>query len=647
MLPLFTLSQPFSISTLSAKKQAHNSLSLKPHYSLVSSVSQQDAFHKTSLVRLGEQGHLSSSDPKPPSSLMSTLQAFASSYKPRQVSGYQIHNEFFNPLTSLDSFHLEALANTLEAKKSFEFETNPETGLVATSDTQNDYMRRQWFTDSCMVGFRQRQADPQGWRQSMLTNAAALCSPAAKLAVNNAVMNPDWFRKGDIMQGVFHIYYPSSVKKDSEGVVKADAVQLDHTWFNQKRIESQALMLFHLTETLRAGNATGANEPQPWGFTTKDLAGKSGDQVFEAVTNMARYLKAIHTNPRTGRHQFNAPSSSSWEEAPFPNGMTWDTALTVLAFERLQKALYKDPETPSLKELREMVAARAPELSEESLNTLIEEGRHFVNQRIAAPMEKSQRPVQTPERPTDTSLSLLGASAYRFDPNDPLKDALIRYKLLTSTKYALLGHHGMIRYPEFELEGRQLHDSYLNAGFHLPASDRMLFMKRPSMGSGHQYGSTDASSIEALEDRQALSDPQYAAQWGLGLSATLQGLAQVKHDVLQHVASHPKDAALVAPFLGEVNKELLDTLNRNIAAIPGRLNDHEPAIRADGSPCPPYKPLEAYEAVPNKDGHLTFIPGAHTLPWHASQLFDGLQKTLQAQRLEEKMARDGLLSLPR
>jgi len=558
---------------------------------------------------------------------------FASQYQPRQVDGYQVHNEFFEPFSKLPTNQeLRKLLDDLSNRGSFSVITNPKTGLIQTSDTENTEMTRQWFTDSCMTGYLQRKTDPDGWQKSMITNAAALNNPAAKEAFEKTVKNPNWYRKGGVMDGVFHIYLPKTVQVDSEGIPIAQNIKLDHEWFNQKRLESQSLMLTNLIDTVRAGFLPG--KEKAWGFKPEILNTKAGQYVVNSISDLGRYLLAVNTNPKTGHFNFKTPSASSWEEAPFKKGMTSDTASAILAIQRLQKLLYRDKTNSALQAVRNAVLDRAPELTEQKLQSFIEAGRSFIEERVTHPLAHKFAPTQTPARPLDTSLLLLAASPYRFQPTDLLADAKTRLNLVIQTKKALLGDHGIRRYNEFILDGTRLHDSYLNQAYHFPDELRKKHLKQDSSQS-KAYGSTDASSIEALKDRQSLSKPEYAAQWGLGLSASLQALAKAKLDTLKVAQKEGQQSPEIQRLLKAIDHETVDILNRNIAAIPGPLKARQDIIRSDGTKVKPYLPMEAFEAVPDKTGNMKFIPGAHTLPWHAAQLYDGLQKLARAQKIQE------------
>jgi hypothetical protein len=258
-------------------------------------------------------------------------------------------------------------------------------------------------------------------------------------------------------------------------------------------------------------------------------------------------------------------------------------------------------------------------------------------------------------------LSLIGASDYVFVTDNLKEDAKIRFELLSKTKKALLGDHGMRRYNEFTVTDPQgnpirLHDSYLNIAWHFPKEKIQQMLSRhqltpltnPNISLASQLpkdkSSSDASDLGSLVARQELSDFKYTAQWQIGLSASLQGLNKAKQDLLKAIESQGAPAQETdKALLNQINHEILDTLNRNIAAIPGPLPGTEKIMRADGTEYPPYEPLEAYEVFPDTHGVPKFIPGSHSLPWHKSQLFDGIRKTIDTLEQEESLKKQGLL----
>lgn len=267
---------------------------------------------------------------------------YATKYTPIQHGNYTYHNNTFRPFSNLPmASGIQTILDTLNNAGSFDVITNPKTGLIQTSDTTTKEMLRQWSTDSAISGLLQRKTDPENWRKSMITNAAALNMPNAIKAVKQTLINPNWYRQGGLLNGVPHIYMPDSIKLDKEGTPIAASIKRDAEWENQKRVESQALMLLNLTETLSAGAIS--NKPEPWGFTQSELQGKSGQYITKAIANMTLYLMAINTQHHAnkaeglqynakqlagaidqrlipfpkGHPNFKTPSASSWEETPF------------------------------------------------------------------------------------------------------------------------------------------------------------------------------------------------------------------------------------------------------------------------------------------------------------------------------------------
>lgn len=562
-----------------------------------------------------------SAEQKVASERVAAARRFATQYAPRQILGYAVHNEFFTPQTSFTSADIRALREKLTGLGTFAIASNPTTGLVQTSDTINAEMRRQWFTDSVMVSQMQRVLDPVSCLKATIVTAAALCTKEARDAVERTERDPAWYRDGGLKNGVYHIYLPQSVRLDEAGLPVVEEIRADSEWFNQKRLESQALALMHIVDTIIEGTK---DHPATWGLPIEKTTAREGELLLTAAFNMARYLIAANSSPTDGLPNFKTPSASSWEEAPLPHGVTSDAAFTVLGLERLRSLLYSPTTNEKLLKIRSHMSKNGglfpapPE--EEKLSAWISTGRNFVAERIVSPLERGESPIQNPIRPTDTSLTLLAASSYTFFPEDPVRDASVRYCIVKSCIARLLGANGMRRYNEYDLGGHKLHDSYLNILYHMPAVERAVVLQRS--GTSRDFGSTDASSVELLTERQLLSEPESAAQWTIGPSASLQALAKAK---LTLISANARNTDLFA----SIEETLVDIINRNIAAIPGKLSDYPP-LRADGTPLPLYQVMEAYEAIIDLNGERKFIPGAHTLPWSTAQLFDGLRLAEEA-----------------
>jgi|GEM_PF-1258471 len=515
----------------------------------------------------------------------------------------------------------------------FALDTDPVRGLVRTADAPETWQMndRQWITDTVMVGALQKGQDPGNYRRALLASAAASQSPAFLEPLERSIADPEWFRQGGPKSGVPHIYLPATLRLDpSTGAFSAAEVELDPSWGNQKRLESQALLLGALAEAL----ASGFRENAAWGLGPELLGSPEAfRQVRDTVVGLARYLIAVNRAPgSTDRFDFAAPSASSWEEQPLAGGMTWDSAAAVLAFERLRDLVFGPDPTGALGPLREALR-QAPggelfsttELLDGSepvvgrvagasalLDAFIDQGREMVAQRVVRPLSSGALPSQHPARPADTSLLLLCASDYRFVPGDLAEDARVRLGVLRTMKRELLREHGVIRYGEYSQDGVKLHDSYLNLDYWQPPALRAAL--HGVKAADRDFGAKEASTVEDLLERQAMSKESTTAQWCLGLSAMLQGFARAKVDLMESGRASPK-------LLAQIDVEIDALVSRNLAAICGG----DSRLKSTGHPVPSHRVMEAYEAVTDLMGEVRFVPGAHPLAWGTAQLHSALE----------------------
>ncbi|MEM0951040.1 MAG: hypothetical protein AAGI66_02730 [Cyanobacteria bacterium P01_H01_bin.74] len=570
---------------------------------------------------------------------------------------YPVHNKnvayliSYNPNRSSDQ--IGVILRRLDKLGAFKFPEHKKLGLILTSDTINTVMQRQWHTDSQKVGFVQRDKSPKNWQKVQLINAATYNVPEVLETVVKTVDNPDFYRANtDQMNGIFHIYQPESIAFDKTGTPIVDKIQKDHDWFNQQRLESQALMLEGLAETVVAG-ATGKEK---WGFSAKILSDdKKLDIIAKALVLDARYLKAVNTDTKTGKFDFNTVSASSWEEAGMPNA-TSDTANTVMAVKALKDLMtnpdYNNNET--IQKIRAAVVAEeakfnqkvSPEKQEdflsnaEKMDQFITAGRNFVREKVNVPIEQGRMPMQSDVRHPDTSLLLL-ASTYDKLSDDKIESAELRFKLIHDVTEALSGPNGVRRYNEFEMNGEKIHDSYLNLNYSMPTALREALVGK-SQGSNKDFGSGDSGGTQGMVERQKLTTPDSAAEWGLGMSAALQGLAKAKTELLEGVQEKGSVSQNDLDLLKKINEYMNHTINRNLAAF---VSSDKAVVRADGSKCPNNVFMEAFEAVTDLNGKVKYMPGQHTLPWHASQVYDGLKNAEAAAELEENLMQAGKLQV--
>jgi hypothetical protein len=630
----------------------------------------QSAARQEDIFSVSLYNTLAATDPKKRQELLSqlanTLQASlaATRYKPiRKQVGNQvltIHNRLLasDLKASYTPTELNQLFKKLDSLGVFKLVSHPGIGLPYTTvATHNQAMNFLWTTDSMKIGgFMQRYLEPENFKKNLVANAAVMNTDRVQEAVKNVIRNPDWYRKDkDPMHGIPHIFAPDSIQFDpATGAPNVGQIRFDPNWFNQKRLESQALLLRALAQNFTDGLVPDPNgQVKPWGFNADFLKQPTPFQlVINAIGNLAAYLSNVNRDPATGRYDMKAPSASSWEEAALAGGCTSDTGDTVLAFEALNDLLYNPAynRNHGIQTVRQALQAHPHAVAIPTavgMAELIGAGRQVIRERVIDPLMKGQVPRQSEVRDADTSLNFLAASDYRFDPANIHNDARIRLALLKAMEFRLLRENGMLRYGEnVSPSGNRLFDSYLQLNSHFPAAIRQPLhtLKQRELGlqpyspAGPAHDTTDEPGMVA---RQSGSAKQYSAQWGLGVSAALQALASMKGELVNHwLLRNQSPTPDEKTLLSQINTELNRYINLNLALIAGHDETGQPPISSTGLPLPE-KPenlvMEAYEFVQDLSGKLVMLPGAHPLTWGESQLFDGLSKAVAAARDEEKL----------
>lgn len=634
----------------------------------------QDAKHPVAqpqdIFSAGLYNTLATTDPQKRQELLSqltnTLQASlaATTYNPiRKQIGNQMLTIHNRPLASdlkasYTAPELDRLFKKLENMGVFKLVSHPNIGLPYTTvATHNQAMNFLWTTDSMKIGgFMQRYLEPENFKKNLVANAAVMNTERVQSAVRNVTQNPDWYRRHpDPMHGIPHIFAPDSIKPDPmTGAPDVGQIRFDPNWFNQKRLESQALLLRALTRNFTEGLVPDAKgQVKPWGFNADFLKQPAQFQlVINAIGNLAAYLSKVNLDPTTGRYDMKAPSASSWEEQALSGGCTSDTGDTVLAFESLSDLLYNPAydQNPGIQTVRQALkqhphAADIP--TPPQMAELIKAGRQVIRERVIDPLMQGRIPRQSEARDADTSLNFLAASDYRFDPTDIHNDARIRLALLKAMESRLLKENGMLRYGEnISPSGNRLFDSYLQLDDHFPQAirkplhtlKRQKWSLQPYAPAGPTHDATDEQGMLA---RQSGSAKQYSAQWGLGVSAALQSLASMKGDLVNYwlIRNHPPTPQ-EKTLLDQINTELNRYINLNLALIAGHDEADRPPISSTGLPLPKAPEnlvMEAYEFVQDLNGKPVMLPGAHPLTWGEAQLFDGLSKAVTAAQDEEKL----------
>ena len=559
---------------------------------------------------------------------------------------YNVFNDFFkDPKPYYAIFDIEELINDLNEKKIFDFKTNPKTGLIETSNTINLNMQWQWITDSCMAGLWQKENDPFSWRKSIVINAAVVTTSEANIAIEHISKDPDWYRKAQedkesLDRGIYHIFDPQSIKISALGSPIVKNIELGK-WIHPRRVESQALLLLNILETIEAGI-----HHEEWGFAySEDFNEQNREIIFKAIYNLLTFLMSVNWNSKHNMYDANAPTSSSWEEIVFWEGVSLDSAYTYLALDKFCKLVFNEnySKTKAITDLKNTLNASinsnnayADCLNESQVRMLMQACNSKIYEWIVKPIlyDRTQ-PIHSPENKIDTSLVLLAASNYKFS-EDVMLDTEIRKNIVDLCDNLLADDYGMRRYNKFTREDIvsgtyvKIFDSYLNINSQIvheltPIAQIMLGQKADPIQLVPKY----ASTTEFLK-RQKLAKADFSAQWSIGTTASLQALAKSKINLINHSKTIKYLSPQTESLIKEIDIKIAHYINKTLSLIAG-FKDQD-VIRADGSKLTgSYSILEAYQAVTDLTGKTKWLPGAHTLSWSAAQFYSGLKLALKAE----------------
>jgi|694.fasta_scaffold00042_109 hypothetical protein len=559
---------------------------------------------------------------------------------------YHVFNDFFkDPKPYYAIFDLEELLTDLNEKKLFDFNTNPITGLIETSNTINSNMHWQWLTDSCMAGLWQKENDPFSWRKSMIVNAAVMNTNEINTAIAHISKDPDWYRKAQedkesLDRGIYHIFNPRSIRINALGSPIVKEIELGK-WIHPRRVESQALLLLNILETIEAGI-----HHEAWGFNyTKDFNEQNREIIFKAIYNLLTFLMSINWNTKHNMYDANAPTSSSWEEIIFWEGASLDTAYTYLALDKFCKLVFSENygRTNAIIDLKNTLNnlivncnAYADCLNESQVRMLMQACNSKIYDWVVKPIlyDRTQ-PIHSPENKIDTSLVLLASSNYRFS-EDVILDTEIRKSIVDLCDNLLADDYGMRRYNKFTREDIvtgtyvKIFDSYLNINSQIinevtPIAQVMVGQKADIV----QLVPKHSSTTEFLK-RQKLAKADFSAQWSIGTTASLKALAKSKINLISQSKSIKYLSPQVENLIKEIDIKIAHYINKTLALVAG-FKDKD-MIRADGNKLGrSYSILEAYQAVTDLTGKTKWLPGAHTLSWSAAQFYSGLKLALKAE----------------
>lgn len=519
----------------------------------------------------------------------------------------------------------------------FSINVDEKTGLVETSSVEENWEMsgRRWVTDTVRCGDIEKVIKPSAWCKALLTLADFYSQKEEIAAIEHAVQDPNFYRLGGLTDGVAHIFIPETLKRDK-------------SWFNNKRLESHALALSAFCQSIgdidsETGTIALAQQDIAERESMISLLADEGTRakIATVISNLAVYLKVINTNPKTGVFDFAAPSAGPWEEVPFADGLTWDTAATLAAFVDLRALLFAyDPTASELLKLIRSAIINTKYGAWLKNKTTLDELVERAHEKLVYRLFGSEEPIEHPLRPFDSSSAFISTSAIKL-ADTAVEDAALHCRLLDSLERHLLRENGMIRYAPFSLpigKGKEelVFDSYLADNYWLAAPLRAVVTGQ-KQSSGQEFGSQDCSATAAYVERVKQCRPHSEAQW-CWVSVMAEGYARQAVKIFTASRGHTLNAD-EQRMADKALRKATEFINRSYARITGAAP--ESACKANGKKCRGFSVPEAYEHVGSigKPVDSEVLPGVNTpLAWGTASLFSASRWFMDALKLADQQA---------
>ncbi|MCK5644708.1 MAG: hypothetical protein KAJ19_28170, partial [Gammaproteobacteria bacterium] len=439
-------------------------------------------------------------------------------------------------------------------------------------------------------------------------------------AFEKAISNPANYHAGKPEEGVAHIFYPDTLKRDPN-------------YRTNQRLESHGLALKAFVDNI----VDGVVEDKKWGYKTEKEVEKP---TIKAISSLAGFFKAIDYP--------TAPSVGNWEEFPFPGGLTSDTEMIRSSFESLHDLMYnpsydKNPIIASVRERLVKTEYGSFLSDEKELKRLVKIGKERVQKTY---LEESPN-----IRPHDSSLAFVTSSTIKLD-NDPLRDIEKHMEILDSLEKHLVKDNGMVRFTSYDflLKDGKIHssdsslgkegkadiehvyssDSYISLNYNV-ALDREGKINLKWKDLRDEFGSCDARDPAAFGVRPHFSNPNSDAQWFMvgdmasGYGKQLEKLLKITDGR----TATKEEQKLIDKTLSKST----EYLNRSLARVTENNPTEKSQITANGVKCQSFCVPEAYQHVSslkkdeNGNSKEVLIPGINTpLAWATASLFKAMNQ---------------------
>jgi len=454
------------------------------------------------------------------------------------------------------------------------------------------HMTRKWPRDHMgMMPLVKDKYAEQAWKG--LEEWAKTYNQATEIrAFDKVFKNPE---KACCNMGVSHVFW----QLDDGSLIR------DAGWKMRQRIESHGELLRYLAKY----------------SCNRLMAGKSlSDDVVRTIVRFGHYLYIQGLSPQ---------SCGAWEEIPFANGINWDNASVMKAFEEvvlLIEVLKKHPKIKQKFEEFEDIICRKFGLIKlfeqtEVLNDFIKKSlrqirRFYLDEFHGATKRTDSSSVMLCAEDIDLSLK-----------HNLVVDVRKHLQILKRWEKNLVREFGALRYNHFStmVDGHKIVscDSYLNLNYYILCDyNGRLCARKENFDTSVQNNDNDVSNFMR---RGKNSAEKTSAQWGLPLSYAAIAYGKLTAKLLNEYDKKGTLTKREQELLQECFNKNQEYIKRTYANISGCFDNGEKFLKADGNIIEAFHKPEAYQAVTTElnTNKFGFIPGVNDhLGWDAAKCYE-------------------------
>lgn len=398
-------------------------------------------------------------------------------------------------------------------------------------------------------------------------------------------------------KGVAHTFWMLE-----NGELKRDA-----GWKMHQRIESHGELLRALAKFSKERLKNNKNLP---------------DCVVKTIVRFVHYLYIQGLSPQ---------SCGAWEEIPFKNGINWDNASVMKAFEEVNGFIEELEKHPKIKnqiicfeqdlckkfKLRQLLG-EPDNLKEFMANSLKQIRRFYLDEFHGA------------TKRVDSSSVMFCAEDIDLSSKGNLMVNISKHlRILNRWEKKSVHEFGAWRYNNFEVEvdGNKVKscDSYLNLNYYILCNGQGQLVLSKKDADQVEKKKTNDNGVCHFKSRGRNAKEKTSAQWGLPLSYAAIAYGKMTEKLLDERDRKGRLTEKEEILLKKCMNKSQEYIKRTYGNISGCFANGDLFLKADGQPIEPFRKPEAYQAVTSKlnTKQYAFIPGVNDhLGWDAAKCYE-------------------------